>query len=96
MTERSEAMANKLKQLEDRVGVLENEFKELRALMNPQEQSPWWERVAGSLPNDDIEQQVIQEIRAIRAIDREAAGATDPDPFGTPVRTTKRPARKKV
>jgi hypothetical protein len=82
-------MEERLKQLEDRVAHLERELREVRVLLAAGRGSEGWRAVAASFPDEELLDEVNEEIRKLRAADREAAGCTTPDPFGTPVRQSK-------
>lgn len=82
-------MEARLKQLEERVAQLERDLKEVRILLAANRGFAGWRAVAGSFPNEELLDEVNEEIRKFRAADREAAGCTTPDPFGTPVRQSK-------
>lgn len=89
-------MEERLKQLEDRVAHLERELKEVRLLMREKKGIPGWRQIAGIFEDSEVFDEVIEEIRKIRAADRAAAGCTTPDPFGTPAGPRKKTRTRKA
>lgn len=52
--------------LKERVAALEDEIARLKAAMTNSRVRPWWERIAGTLPNDRVERETARLGRTYR------------------------------
>jgi hypothetical protein len=68
-----------LRQLEDRIARLEEELRQLQALVvkEKEPEKPWWERTAGMFKDSKVFDAIVREGRKIREAERRAARAEE-------------------
>ncbi|HMC63317.1 MAG TPA: hypothetical protein VKI65_00100 [Gemmataceae bacterium] len=64
--------ADTLRQLEERVTRLEEELREVKALLPHQARKPWWERTAGMFEGDEAFAEIVRLGQKIRREERAA------------------------
>jgi hypothetical protein len=84
--------------LEDRVARLEEELRQVKALLTQEKESrqPWWERIAGSRQGSQAFDAIVREMRKNRRADYEAAAQAAPaaDSAAHPHRKKGQPGRE--